>query len=62
MISIRRYHVGAAPAEEPAVQSLMQHSPYRGHRVPPDIRGGSGNLDRWDEWSFCLTATKMVAI
>ncbi len=26
-----------------------------------DIRGGSGNLDRLDEWSFCLTAAGMAA-
>ena len=26
-----------------------------------DLRGGSGNLDRGDEWSFCLTAARMAA-
>jgi hypothetical protein len=35
-------------------------------RIPatlPDIevRGGLGFLDRCDEWSFCLTAARMVA-
>jgi hypothetical protein len=24
-------------------------------------RGGSGNLHRCDEWSFCLTAARMAA-
>jgi hypothetical protein len=27
----------------------------------PNLRGGSGNLHRWDEWSFCLTAARMAA-
>jgi len=25
------------------------------------LRGGSGNLHRRDEWSFCLTAARMAA-
>jgi hypothetical protein len=25
------------------------------------LRGGSGNLDRYGEWSFCLTAARMAA-
>jgi len=25
------------------------------------VRGGSGNLDRGVEWSFCLTAARMAA-
>jgi hypothetical protein len=25
------------------------------------VRGGSGNLDRCDEWSFCLTAARLAA-
>jgi len=27
----------------------------------PRDRGGSGNLHRRDEWSFCLTAARMAA-
>jgi hypothetical protein len=26
-----------------------------------EFRGGSGFLDRVDEWSFCLTAARMAA-
>jgi hypothetical protein len=32
--------------------------------LPPQLqvpRGGPGNLDRLDEWSFCLTAARMAA-
>ena len=33
----------------------------RGHLAEFGIRGGSGNLDRGDEWSFCLTAARLAA-
>ena len=26
-----------------------------------EVRGGSGNLDKGAEWSFCLTAARMAA-
>ena len=31
------------------------------YHANPVNRGGSGNLNRWAEWSFCLTAARMVA-
>jgi hypothetical protein len=37
------------------------HPPFYGIRAAWDRRGGSGFLDRCDEWSFCLTAARMVA-
>jgi hypothetical protein len=35
--------------------------PYGGGRAILKVRGGLGFLDRCDEWSFCLTAARMVA-
>ena len=29
--------------------------------LPDDLRGGSGNLDKGAEWSFCLMAARMAA-
>src|SRR4051812_1924650 len=34
--------------------------PAPGHKIYP-YRAGPGNLDRRDEWSFCLTAARMAA-
>ena len=37
---------------------FKEHVARDGH---VEVRGGSGNLHRRDEWSFCLTAARMAA-
>jgi hypothetical protein len=51
-------------AEERLRQETAGASMRLARVLPPDYprdRGGSGFLDRSDEWSFCLTAARMAA-
>jgi hypothetical protein len=44
------------------IDELHLEFPFAGSRMLRDLlRGGSENLDRCDEWSFCLTAARMAA-
>jgi len=53
----------------PALDAALAYADgTKGGRPPLDpvmmfkvLRGGSGNLHRRDEWSFCLTAARMAA-
>ena len=51
------------PTNRPDVFRLWLHPyPYIiDYRVVEDERDGSGNLNRYGEWSFCLTAARMAA-
>ena len=64
-IEIGRRHI-ATLMKRMGIEALYRKpntsKPAPGHKIYPYLlRGGPGNLNRLDKWSFCLTAARMAA-
>jgi hypothetical protein len=56
-----RAALAGGPALHQQLQAVVDRESEADAITREVIRGGSGNLHRRDEWSFCLTAARMAA-